>query len=85
MLETPSKLSVRLEKVGIAESGGLIFHFRSSTKRADEPHGAPDRLACAAAWALDLDDQYRELILTGRSPRVIVPKARRTAVGAGGA
>ena len=31
------------------------------------------------AWALDLDAHYRDLLLAGRSPRVIVPEAGRTA------
>ena len=79
MLEAPPHLPVRLEKEGVTRSGGLILGFRSGPRQDDEAGCAPERPARAAAWALDLDAHYRDLLLTGRSPRVVVPKRRRTA------
>ena len=79
MPEPPLNFSVRFEEEGAAESGGLIFRLRLSPERGGETGTAPDRLAFAAEWALDLDAQYRELVLAGRSLRVVVPAGRMVA------
>lgn len=71
---------VRFEKERAAESGGSILRFRLDPKHDDESRGVPDRLTSAAAWALDLDAQYRDLLLAGRRPRVVVPETGRATV-----
>ena len=81
MTEASLNLSVRLEKEGITESGASILRLRQSPVCRDETGIVPDRLTLAAEWVLDLDAQYRELILVGRNPRVIVPAGRMAASG----
>ena len=81
MPEAHVEFVVRFEKEGAAASGGSILRFRLDPKHTNESNGAPDGLTSAAAWALDLDAQYRDLLLAGHRPRVVVPEPRRTTVG----
>lgn len=81
MPEAHVEFVVRFEKEGAAASGGSTLRFRLDPKHANESNGAPDGLTIAAAWALDLDAQYRDLLLAGHRPRVVVPEPRRTTVG----
>ena len=71
---------MRLEEVA-TESGGLILQLLPCPDSRNEIDTVADRLARAAEWALGLDAQYKELIESGRSPRVIVPMERRATVG----
>ena len=73
MPELPPKFPVRFEEKGHTESGSLILCLRRSMEGDRETGLAPSRLVSAAEWALDLDAQYKELVLAGRSLRVIVP------------
>lgn len=80
MPEARIEFVVRFEKEDTAESGGANLRFRLDPKPADESNGVPDRLTSAAAWALDLDAQYRDLLLAGHRPRVVVPEPRRPTI-----
>ena len=73
--------SVRFEEAEETKFGGLMFHLRPIA----EPHGehttVAERIVRAAAWTLDLDGQFRDLIQAGRTPEVQVPRTLRSATG----
>ncbi len=79
-LESPLNISVQFEEEGTTKAGGTILRLRRSPKRGGSPNITPDRLTLAAEWAIDLDAQYRELILTDHSPLVVVPAKHTEAV-----
>ena len=62
------------------KSGGLILQLQSYQEGRHESSSVADRLSRAAEWALSLDAQYKKLIGSGRSPRVVVPMVRGLAV-----
>ena len=66
---------------GATESGGLILQFLPCPDSRNEVDTVADRLSRAAEWVMGLDAQYRKLIGSGRSPRVIVPVERRATIG----
>lgn len=65
-----------------AESGGVVFRFRSSGPPPADPAplaagaAVADRLRLAAEWALSLDAQQQRLVESGEQVRVVVPEAR---------
>ena len=67
--------SVQFEE-GDTKSGGLILQLQPYQEGRNENSSVADRLSSAAEWALGLDAQYRKLIGSGRSPRVVVPMTR---------
>lgn len=71
--------TVRISEGGRVGPGALLLDLQPRSEGTAD--AVADRLARAAAWALDLDAQYPELIRDGRSPRVAVPVGRRSAAG----
>ena len=80
MPDSTLNCSVRFEEEH-AESGGLVLYLLPYPEGNNETGTVADRLSRAAEWALGLDAQYRELIGSGRSPRVTVPMERRVTTG----
>ena len=80
MPDSTLNCSVRFEEVH-ADSGGLVLYLLPYPEGNSEIGTVADRLSLAAEWALGLDAQYRELIGSGRSPRVTVPMERRVTTG----
>ena len=72
--------SVRFEEE-VSESGGLILQLLPCPESRKESDTVADRISRATEWVLVLDAQYKELIESGRSPRVIVPMERRALGG----
>ena len=81
MSDPAVECSVRLGDLDQAVSGRLIIHLRANLNSADKTTTVADRMARAAAWALDLDSQYRDMIGSGASAQVVVHHGQRDAVG----
>ena len=75
------KCSARSKREGDAETGFMIFRLGLGKRCGGSTFTVAERLARASEWAMDLDAQYRDLILAGRSPQVNVPVASNRRVG----
>ena len=81
MSERQWRCTVRVAEGGGAGSGALLLDLQPRSETNAGADTVAERLALAAAWVLDLDAQYRELVQGGRNPRVIVPVGRRSGSG----
>ncbi len=61
-----------------AQSGRLVLDIQRNASDDGPPATPEDRLARAAAWALDMDAHYRQLIRSGRSPQIRISAASST-------
>ena len=81
MADSSLTCMVQLESEHTAPGGGVMVAVRRGKAEVDENWTAPDRLQRAAAWALDLDAQYRDLAEAGQRPRIEVSVGRRAPAG----
>ena len=73
--------SVRISDLNRAESGQLILQLGETLGRTKSTTTVADRIAQAAAWALDLDAHYRDMISAGTSAQLFVHRRRNGRVG----
>ena len=72
--------SVRPCKLDYVESGRLVFHL-SATLDTTTRTTVADRIGHAAAWALDLDAHYRDMVCSGANVQVGVHDGRKNEIG----
>ena len=81
MSDLTVECSVGLGELDESELGRLIFHLPANRKGGDRTTTVADRVAHAAAWALEVDAHYRDMIRSGTSPQVVVHQGRTDVVG----
>ena len=73
--------SAGLGELEDSEPGRLIFHLPANRRGGDKTTTVADRVAHAAAWALEVDAHYRDMICSGATPQVVVHRGRTDVVG----